>query len=158
MNIFKNIFKANAEVARLEVSNTDWATRYQALEAQVEGYKTSIETFATEKATFLKQIEDMKAEQTVKITEVTKESDTVVENLVETIKEVAESAEAKAVDIVASLGVEANTVSVTSSEVNPTEIYSKFIELAKTDSKGANDYYKANRETLIKQSGYKQSK
>lgn len=155
MSIFKNIFGANKEITRLNTVINEWVERGSTYEKQINELQDTIGKFMVEKESFTKQIEDLKAEQASKLTEVIEQKDKEVSNLVEVVKETTNSVEDKAIDLVASLGVEPNKVSISSTEVNPTDIQNQWLNLCKTNSKEASEFYKLNREVLIKLTGYK---
>ncbi len=146
-NFIKNILTANSTIAEAKQAHADLLTRYEALEASVAEYKNTIETFAGEKETFLKQIEDLKADTTKKVETVTKENETAIAALVEVAKEESESASDKAVDIVAALGVDQASIPTSNSDIK----ISHEKEMAKLQGPALSNYFVANRKAIFEE-------
>ena len=155
MNIKKLFTSKSAEIERLNQSLTEWATKGSDYDKKITELQDTIGKFMEEKETFNKQMEDLKSEYENKIKSLTEIKDKEVENLEQVVVDTTNSTEDRAVDLVASLGVQPDLVKVTNSEVNPQDIYNKWMNLCKSDAKLAQDYYKLNRETINKLTGLK---
>jgi len=155
MNIFKNIFTANTEITNLNKIIGEWVGKGADYDKQINDLQDTIGKFMEEKAGFEKQIADVKAEYELKISDLSKQKDTEINNLETVVKETAESTSDQALDLVASLGVEPNTVKVTNTEVNPQDIYNTWMNLCKNSPKDAQVFYGKNKDTLNKITGYK---
>lgn len=126
MNIFTNILKANSRITELEKSVSDWHAKYEILNDEKNTLTSSIEEYMLEKAELEKTIETLKATVTTKVEEVKVEATAKIENLEVKVQEEQKSAADRAVEIVASLGVDPDLIKTTAKDATmivPTKGY-----------------------------------
>ncbi len=138
-----NIFKSQAAIEALTKDNAGWADKYQTIEKQLSEAQDTIGTFMEEKKTHDDAIAKLKEENVKAIEALTKEHQSQVDKLTVVVADEKNSSSAKAAQILASVGVEAETLKV---EAPKATTFKEVLATLKTlKGKEAQDFYSANK-------------
>ena len=144
-----NIFKSNEQVKELEAEKVSLLNRFELAEKDLRDAQDVIAGFMVKQKKFDSTIEELKKEHASTIESLKKENQTKMDVLAVQLEEAKVSAGKQAAQVLASMGVEPETVKV---EVVPTtgDILAKFESLT---GKAKSDFYAAYRDQILKATG-----
>lgn len=140
--MYLNIVKANARIKELENEHAEFIKALKQKDEVFEQFKSDVEQAATDKVELAQQIETLKAEHAK-----------AIESLNLEVEAAKASANRQAAEVVASMGVAADTIKPISQEtLTPEQIMAKF-EALKSDKKALSEFYNKHRATILRAQG-----